>query len=179
LSSNHDGNRGIDPGAGGDEANSEKSVEQGTEDEDSYTKKASMTADATKSNTEELGEGIDSDHTTMDVEGPQSKEGASKACLTEQSAEIEKEMDVEHSTTAEVATTSGAVDIPVPNWLSGMLLYLRDVSDVKAWQDLVTALIDFKKLDPPSGVCLFCFTHFLLVTNMNFGPETANHQLSN
>jgi hypothetical protein len=44
------------------------------------------------------------------------------------------------------------VEITAPDWLKRMLDYLRGVSDSTYWQDLVSALLRFENMNPPSGV---------------------------
>jgi len=49
-------------------------------------------------------------------------------------------------------STAATNDTPAPSWLGKMLVYLRGVSDVTEWQDLVSSLVEFESMDPPSGV---------------------------
>lgn len=41
----------------------------------------------------------------------------------------------------------------LPTWLAQTIVYLRRVSEDRAWQDLVTEFIQFEKIGPPIGVC--------------------------
>jgi hypothetical protein len=48
--------------------------------------------------------------------------------------------------------TTATKETLVPAWPSRMLIYLRGVSDRAEWQDLVSVLLKFENLNPPSGV---------------------------
>ena len=61
----------------------------------------------------------------------------------------------DNSTDAEMSAPqplSTPMDTQVPDWLKKMLVYLWGVSDNMEWQDLVSALLKFENLNPPSGV---------------------------
>jgi hypothetical protein len=53
--------------------------------------------------------------------------------------------------TVESLLTSN-VDENLPDWLSSMVDYLREISTDKTWQDLITEFFLFEKSKPPSGV---------------------------
>ena len=63
--------------------------------------------------------------------------------------------------------------IPVLKWLSTLLNYLQNVSDLADWQTLVLGLIEFEKLNPPCGVG-FWSLNSLAITNRLFIVELAN-----
>lgn len=44
------------------------------------------------------------------------------------------------------------METPAPVWLRRMLVYLRGISDSMEWQGLVSALLKFENMNPPSGV---------------------------
>ena len=46
-------------------------------------------------------------------------------------------------------------DEGLPPWLTQMIGYLRGVAKDTAWQDLVTQLVNFEKMQPPNGVSSF------------------------
>jgi hypothetical protein len=47
---------------------------------------------------------------------------------------------------------AATMETPAPDWLKRMLDYLRGVSDNPEWQNLVSVLLKFENLNPPSGV---------------------------
>jgi len=49
-------------------------------------------------------------------------------------------------------TPASANDKGLPPWLGEMIEYLRGVSAIRAWQDLVTDYVEFEKGGPPNGV---------------------------
>ena len=59
-----------------------------------------------------------------------------------------------------------AEEIPTPDWLKRMLDYLRGVSESMDWKDLVSALLRFENLNPPSGVSF---------SNMNISSNLLVH----
>lgn len=59
--------------------------------------------------------------------------------------------DAEMSAAPQLLTTA-TKETPVPAWPSQMLIYLRGVFDTTKWQDLVSALLKFENLNPPSGI---------------------------
>jgi hypothetical protein len=80
----------------------------------------------------------------------------STAMVVEETAENNTEVhrgdelnDAERS--AQQGLTTAKV-IQAPDWLKRMLVYLQGVSDSTEWHELVSALVKFENMNPPSGV---------------------------
>jgi hypothetical protein len=58
--------------------------------------------------------------------------------------------------------STSVMETPAPDWLKRMLVYLRGVSDTLEWQDLVSELLRFENLSPPSGVRFFSLNYHVL-----------------
>lgn len=147
-----DGEKGIDSGLGNDVTtrNSDKSAEiKGKMDVDDARAIALAVTGPKDANDERLA----GNEQGMDVEDA---EASGTAVVPDNNEKL-----VEGCTVASAGTSSKAVDMPPPAWLFNILPYLRDVSDVKDWQDLVVALVEFEKVNPPQGVSPFvteCFS---------------------
>jgi hypothetical protein len=66
-----------------------------------------------------------------------------------------------------------AVETQAPDWLSRMLEYLKGVSDSTEWQELVSALLKFENLNPPSGVGV-CLLNYIIWFLTVIPLETRN-----
>lgn len=55
-------------------------------------------------------------------------------------------------------------EMPLPPWLSNMLGYLRSVSESVDWQNLVSDLVEFEKLNPVSGVRVILLNSLTFLT---------------
>jgi len=154
----HDSEGGIDSSLGNNATNTEKSteIENEMDIDNAPTIAPAVTVSKAANNEKLAGNEVD-----MDIEDAQTTVMAVVTDNNEKSAEIEQGENCTIASAVAAAASSKAVDMPPPTWLSNMLPYLHNVSDVKDWQDLVAALVEFEKANPPPGVSLF-FDHSLL-----------------
>lgn len=133
--------------AAGDPANLDKSAAPFTYDSATTTEPHSLNAAGDPANLDKS--------TAMDVD-----DAVSVDIGNTQDRRDDEPVDAENS--APQPLTS-AKETSAPDWLKRMLVYLRGVSDSTEWQDLVSALLKFENLNPPSGVGAILHTNFLLI----------------
>lgn len=104
------------------------------------------------------------DSTPNDLQGmAPSQVSVNKTCVPENNhnQESHKDVDMADATTNDLPgvalasakeTWTHENDEDLPPWLAQTIVYLRQVSVDRAWQDLVTEFVEFEKAGPPIGV---------------------------
>jgi hypothetical protein len=107
------------------------------------------------------------DPASVDGDGISEKSLMTTSTLPHPDNENSAETADAHSNTADTTSPPHAPPKPqndedLPPWLGLMIGYLRGVTEDVAWQDLVTAFVDFEKRGPPNGVSSPIVDEFLL-----------------
>lgn len=109
-------------------------------------------ADAATNDTADDAQATRSDDAT-DFEAPKTDQLSTAAMNdTPDDVQATRSDDVTIKIPTAQSSTTATNDTPAPSWLGKMLVYLRGVSDMAEWQDLVSSLLEFESMDPPSGV---------------------------
>ena len=110
----------------------------------------------------------------MNIKAPTAAKSSAAAANNNAQATRSDDATMEITMVSTLSSSIAANDTLAPSWLGKMLVYLWGVSDVVEWQDLVSSLIEFESMDPPSGIGVSFQKSFVFLFNATSCLETPN-----